>query len=82
MFSYILSNILYVQGNSMAKIFTYVRVNKNNEKYTETQKETLDMYVEKHKMSIDRNIEIEINTPSDEKNILELLKNCEKNWPN
>ena len=79
MFSYILSNILYVQGNSMAKIFTYVRVNKNNEKYTQTQKEILEDYVSKHKVSVNRNIEIEINTPSDEKNILELLKNCESN---
>lgn len=63
----------------MSKNFTYIRINKNNEKYTQEQKNSLDNYVEKHKLDIYRQIEIEINTPSDEKNILELLKNCEKN---
>tara|TARA_B100001063_G_scaffold173842_1_gene162943 strand:- start:26859 stop:27479 length:621 start_codon:yes stop_codon:yes gene_type:complete len=56
-----------------------MRINKNNEKYTEEQKDILNNYVKKHNIEIYKNIEIDISTPSDEKNILELLKNCEKN---
>jgi len=63
----------------MSKVFTYVRVNKNNEAYTLEQKEILNNYVQKHNFEIARNIEIDISIPSEEKNILELLKNCEKN---
>ena len=63
----------------MSNIFIYTRINKNNEKYTEEQKKILSNYVEKHNIDIYKNIEIDISTPSDEKNILELLKNCEKN---
>jgi len=64
---------------TMSKVFTYVRVNKNNEAYTLEQKEILNNYVQKHNFEIARNIEIDISIPSEEKNILELLKNCEKN---
>ena len=63
----------------MSNVFTYMRINKNNEKYTEEQKDILNNYVKKHNIEIYKNIEIDISTPSDEKNILELLKNCEKN---
>ncbi len=63
----------------MSNVFTYMRINKNNEKYTEKQKDILNNYVKKHNIEIYKNIEIDISTPSDEKNILELLKNCEKN---
>ncbi len=63
----------------MSNVFIYMRINKNNEKYTEEQKDILNNYVKKHNIEIYKNIEIDISTPSDEKNILELLKNCEKN---
>jgi putative DNA-invertase from lambdoid prophage Rac len=63
----------------MSKVFTYTRINKNNEKYTEEQKDILSSYVKKHNIDVYKNIDIDISTPSDEKNILELLKNCEKN---
>ncbi|MBS9782466.1 MAG: recombinase family protein [Arcobacter sp.] len=63
----------------MSKIFTYLRVNKNNNEYTKNQIQMIDTYVEKNNLSISKKIEIEINTPKEEKNILELLKNCEKN---
>jgi len=64
---------------TMSKVFTYVRINKNNEAYTLEQKEVLNNYVTKHNFEISKNIEIDISIPSEEKNILELLKNCEKN---
>ncbi|MGM0519074.1 MAG: recombinase family protein [Campylobacterota bacterium] len=62
----------------MHKNFTYLRVNKNDENYTLMQKESLDAYIKKHKIDVYKSIEIEINIPDDEKNIVELLKNCEK----
>ena len=33
----------------MSKNFTYIRINKNNEKYTQAQKDSLDAYIEKNK---------------------------------
>jgi DNA invertase Pin-like site-specific DNA recombinase len=63
----------------MSKIFTYVRKNENNEKYTQEQIELINKYVTKQNIQVFKNIEITISTPSEEKNILELLKNCEKN---
>lgn len=63
----------------MSRIFTYVRVNKNNEKYALEQHELLEEYIQRNKYSIYKNIEIDISIPLEEKNILDLLKNCEKN---
>ncbi|MFK2821960.1 recombinase family protein [Arcobacter sp. YIC-80] len=63
----------------MSKNFTYIRINKNNEKYTEAQKDSLDAYIKKNKIDVYKCIEIEINSSADEKNILDLLKNCERN---
>ncbi|QKJ27423.1 recombinase family protein [Aliarcobacter cibarius] len=63
----------------MSKIFTYIRKNLNNDKYTQEQEEAISNYVSKKKLQIYKNVEIIINTPKDEKNILQLLENCEKN---
>jgi DNA invertase Pin-like site-specific DNA recombinase len=63
----------------MTNIFSYVRVNKNNESYTQKQKASISKYIDQHNISIYKEFEIEISSSSEEKNILELLKNCEKN---
>lgn len=63
----------------MSKIFTYIRKNQNNEKYTRIQEESIQKYINKHNLKIDKKIEINISTPNEEKNILQLLENCEKN---
>ncbi|WP_121626490.1 recombinase family protein [Poseidonibacter antarcticus] len=63
----------------MLNVFTYIRINKNNEKYTQDQKNILNNYVKEHNIDVYKNIEIDISMPKDEKNILELLRNCEKN---
>jgi putative DNA-invertase from lambdoid prophage Rac len=63
----------------MPKIFTYVRKNENNLKYTQEQINSIEKYVDKHNINVYKNIEIVISTPNEEKNILELLKNCEMN---
>lgn len=62
----------------MSKVFSFIRVNKNNDGYTQEQKRVIDEYVQKHNIKIFQNIEIEINKPVDEKNILQLLENCQK----
>lgn len=62
----------------MSKIVTFVRVNINNEEYTRAQNEIVLSYVKEHKQKIDSKIEIEINTPSEERNILNLLKSVGK----
>lgn len=63
----------------MSNIFSYVRVNKNNESYTQKQKASISKYIDQHNISIYKEFEIDISSSSEEKNILELLKNCEKN---
>ncbi|RXK01076.1 resolvase [Arcobacter sp. CECT 8986] len=61
----------------MSKIFSFVRVNKNNESYTQQQKNILEDYIQKKNIKIFQSIEIEINTPNEEKNMLDFLKNCQ-----
>ncbi|MCG3680062.1 recombinase family protein [Aliarcobacter butzleri] len=63
----------------MSKIFTYIRNNQNNDKYTQEQKEAIQGYIIKQNLQVYKNIEINISTPAEEKNILQLLENCEKN---
>ena len=61
------------------KFFTYIRKNESNLKYTQDQIEAVEKYINKQNINVYKNIEIIINTPVEEKNILELLKNCEMN---
>lgn len=79
MFNFILYNILNVKGFYMSKVFIYIRNNENNQKYTLKQRESIDNYLQKNNITNFKNIEININTPNEEKNILELLQNCEMN---
>ncbi|EFU69467.1 resolvase [Aliarcobacter butzleri JV22] len=68
-----------MKGFIMSKIFTYIRNNQNNDKYTQEQKEAIQGYIVKQNLQVYKNIEINISTPAEEKNILQLLENCEKN---
>lgn len=63
----------------MSKVFTYIRKNQNNEKYTQDQKNSIENYVKSNNIEVYKDIQIIINTPQEEKNILHLLENCEKN---
>ncbi|MDY0051780.1 MAG: recombinase family protein [Aliarcobacter sp.] len=63
----------------MSRFFTYIRKNENNLKYTQEQKESIEKYVNEKNINIYKNIEINIDTPNEEKNILDLLTNCEMN---
>ena len=61
----------------MSKNFTYIRRNQNNINYTQEQRKLISNYVLKNSLTIYKNIEIEINRASQEKNIIQLLENCE-----
>ena len=63
----------------MSKIFTYIINNENNQKYTLEQRASVENYLLKNNITDFKNIEINISAPIEEKNILELLKNCEMN---
>jgi len=63
----------------VSKIFTYIRTNQNNEAYTKEQKDLINDYIKKNNLTINKSIQIEINRPSQEKNIIQFLENCEKN---
>jgi len=67
-----------MQGLNISKVFSFLRVNNNNQAYTTEQKNVLSSYIKKKNLSIYQEIEIEINEPDDEKNILEFLKKCQK----
>jgi DNA invertase Pin-like site-specific DNA recombinase len=77
MFNFIFIIILIVKGFKVSKIFSFVRINKNNEVYTKQQNDVLNEYIKKQNIKIYQTIEIEINTPSDEKNMLDFLKNSQ-----
>ncbi len=60
----------------MKKIVSFVRINRNNAVYTDLQKDGVTKYVSEHNIVLTEEIEIEVNVPSEEENITNLLKNC------
>ncbi len=61
----------------MSKVFSFLRINNNNEAYTKEQKDGLKNYIKEKNISIYQQIEIAIDTPNDERNILEFLQKCQ-----
>ena len=47
----------------MSKIFTYIRNNENNQKYTLEQRASVENYLFKNNITDFKNIEINISTP-------------------
>jgi DNA invertase Pin-like site-specific DNA recombinase len=62
----------------MEKLISFIRINKNNEEYTQKQAVGIAEYVKKNNLTLKNNVEIEVNVPEDEKNIQELLTDCKK----
>jgi DNA invertase Pin-like site-specific DNA recombinase len=62
----------------MEKLISFIRINKNNDEYTEKQAIGIAEYVKKNNLTLKNNVEIEVNVPEDEKNIQELLTDCKK----
>jgi len=60
----------------MKKIVSFVRINNNNPSYIELQTNGINNYVSEHNIVLTEEITIEVNVPSEEGNITNLLKNC------
>jgi DNA invertase Pin-like site-specific DNA recombinase len=62
----------------MDKSISFIRINKNDEQYTQDQAHTIAAYVKKNNIKLHSNVELEVSVPVEEKNILELLTDCKK----
>lgn len=62
----------------MKKIVSFIRVNNNNDEYTENQAIEIAKYIRSNNLTLHKNIEIEVNVPDDESNIKSLLSDCSK----
>jgi len=60
----------------MKKTVSFIRINKNNSPYVDLQVAGINNYVEQHNIVLSEEITIEVNVPSEEGNITNLLKNC------
>ena len=63
----------------MFRILSFVRLNKNNQVYSQIQIDAISKYVEEKNINVNKSFEIEINLPREESNLMQLLENCEKN---
>ena len=62
----------------MNKLISFIRINTNNEEYTQNQAIEIAKYIQANKLTLHKNIEIEVNVPDDENNIKSLLSGCMK----
>jgi len=60
----------------MQKIVSFIRVNKNNDEYTDAQAIGIAKYIKKNKLQLEKNIEVEVNIPDEETNIHRILETC------
>jgi len=60
----------------MDKVVSFIRVNKNNEEYTDSQALGIASYLKTNNLQLDKNIEVEVNVPNEEANIFAILETC------
>jgi len=60
------------------KSISFIRINKNDEQYTQDQAQTIAKYVQKNNIKLDSNVELEVSIPKEEINILNLVTDCKK----
>jgi len=60
----------------MKKVVSFIRVNKNNDEYTDMQAIGIAKYLKENNLNLDRNIEVEVNIPNEESNISNILSTC------
>ena len=60
----------------MDKVASFIRVNKNNDEYTDQQALGIAGYIKENNLILDKNIEVEVNVPEDEDNVSKILKTC------
>ena len=61
----------------MKKVASFIRVNKNNDEYTNAQAMGIANYLKENNLQLDKNIEVEVNVPDEEKNISAILEKCQ-----
>ncbi len=62
----------------MEKLISFVRVNHNNDSYTETQVDGIKQYLVANNLELHGSVKVEVNIPDEEENILVLLEDCKK----
>jgi len=62
----------------MEKVVSFIRVNVNNEEYTQNQAVGIAQYIKDKDLKLDKSIEVEVNIPDEEKNIYTILETCKK----
>jgi putative DNA-invertase from lambdoid prophage Rac len=62
----------------MEKIISFIRINKNNEEYTQNQAIGIAKYLHQNNLQLHNNVEIEVNVPEDEEKITTLLTDCKR----
>jgi len=62
----------------MEKVVGFVRVNINNDEYTQGQIESIEKYANNKNLHIDKTIKVEVNLPDEEKKIFDILETCKK----
>eukprot|EP01156_Anaeramoeba_ignava_P010552 Anaeramoba_ignava/a480112_29.p1 GENE.a480112_29~~a480112_29.p1 ORF type:complete len:214 (+),score=2.02 a480112_29:65-706(+) len=60
----------------MNKVVSFIRINKNDEEYTEAQAIGIAKYIKEKKLNLEKNIEVEVNRPEEEANIFKILESC------
>jgi len=60
----------------MSKIVSFIRVNKNDEQYTNNQALIIAKYLKENNLNLSSTIELEVSIPNEEKNILNIIKGC------
>lgn len=60
----------------MKRVVSFIRVNKNNDEYTDAQAIGIAKYIKENKLQLDKNIEVEVSIPDEETNIQKILETC------
>ena len=62
----------------MNKVVSFIRVNKNNEQYTNTQAQGIVQYIKENNLTLNNSIEVEVNLPKEEDRIFKILQSCQE----
>lgn len=62
----------------MEKLISFIRINKNNDEYSATQINGIKEYLIENKLELFNSVQVEVNIPNEEENMLVLLEDCKK----
>ena len=60
----------------MEKVVSFIRINVNNNEYTDAQAVGIAKYLKEKNLKLEKNIEVEVNIPDEENNIFKILETC------